>query len=49
MKAHCLSQDKFTVKLQLQFFFFFLGHVCGMWKFLGQGLNLHHCSANTAP
>jgi len=23
---------------------FFLGHVCGMWKFPGQGLNLCHSS-----
>ena len=26
------------------FFFFFFGHTCGMWKFLGQGSNLHHSS-----
>ena len=26
------------------FFFFFFGLACGMWKFLGQGLNLCHSS-----
>ena len=35
------------------FFFFFFGHTHSMWKFLGQGSNLHHsrdpshCSNNT--
>ena len=28
----------------LVFFFFFFGLACGMWKFLGQGLNLCHSS-----
>ena len=27
------------------FFFFFNGHTCNIWKFLGQGLNLS-CSSN---
>ena len=34
--------------LSLSLFFFFVfvffGHVCGMWKFLGQGSNPHHSS-----
>ena len=28
-------------------FFFFFGHACGMWNFLGQGLNPRHSSGNT--
>ena len=32
-----------TVRLSF-FFFLFFGHVHGMWKFLGQGLNLYHSS-----
>ena len=31
------------VPLRFFFFFFLLcGHACSMWKFQGQGLNLHH-------
>ena len=28
-------------------FFFFFGHICGMWKFLGQGSNQSKSYGNT--
>ena len=30
------------MKWNKYFWFFFFGSTCGMWKFLGQGANLHH-------
>ena len=46
--------DPFPIS-KLSCLLFFFGHACGMWEFLGQGLNLHHssdlsfCSDNAEP
>ena len=37
MLAQCLACDR-------RFFFLFSGHAHGIWKFPGQGSNLHHSS-----
>ena len=39
--CYCRTRTRFFFFF---FFFFFSGHIYGMWKFLGQGLNLHHSS-----
>ena len=35
-----------TIRTLLDFFFFFFGCACTMWKFPGQGSNLRHSSDN---
>ena len=40
----CCSSESNVFLLLFLFLFFFLGHIHGMWKFLGQGLNLCHSS-----
>ena len=36
----------FNFPLCFLFFFYFIGHIHGWWKFPGQGLNPHHSSDN---
>lgn len=35
------------ITMALPNFFFFFGHICGLWEFLGQRLNISHRSDNT--
>ena len=43
----CLLWENIYSTLLPTIFFFFFGHACSMWKFQGQGSNLHHNSDNT--
>ena len=51
--GYALGGFSLSLSLFFFFFFFFFGCTHGMWKFLGQGLNLHHdsdpshCSGDT--
>ena len=46
-KAQGLDYNTIFLKKTFLFYFIFFGHAYGMWKFPGQGSNLHYSSNNT--